>query len=74
MKNKSQRISDNPRAILVTKAHKLFDPLWQKGKFLNRESAYYWLANKLDISPANCHFGNMTEDQLKQAIKVIKKF
>ena len=74
--------TDRPRGtIMVSKelgqarvlAHKAFDPLWTSGKaqrFKKREQAYAWLARKLKIPEAQCHFGEFDMETCQKAIKV----
>lgn len=52
------------------KAKNLFNPLWMNGE-MARSYAYIWLAKKMKIAPAVCHFGLFDEAQCKQAVEII---
>lgn len=39
------------------KAHAAFDPLWKFKFYESRKAAYAWLAEKMEISKAECHIG-----------------
>lgn len=53
--------------------HDLFDEMW-KGKpkaQKKRKDLYAWLADQMDISFEECHFGYFDIDQLRQAYKLL---
>lgn len=47
-----------------------FNALWQGGR-MSRTEAYSWLAGKLNIPVAACHFGWFDEVQCSSAVKVL---
>ena len=53
------------------RAHDAFDPLW-KARHMSRQSAYKWLAEKLGISPANCHIGMMDVDGCNAVVAAVE--
>lgn len=59
------------RAVRVLRkdAHIVFDQLWQSG-LLTRSAAYLWLADKLNISVAECHISLLSMAQLKRTIAI----
>lgn len=52
--------------------HQWFDKLWTNRK--TRDELYTKLANELGITRAECHFSNMSETQLDQALHFIKRW
>lgn len=62
---------------LRKRAHAVFDPLWAAkmhrdgcGKSAARSAAYKWLAGHLGIPARECHISWMTDDHLKQIIRL----
>ena len=60
------------------KCHSLFDLKWKnestsKKRHIARRKAYKELANKLNISIYDCHFGYFTLDMLNKAYAILKK-
>lgn len=53
-------------------AKERFNALWKEGG-LTRTEAYGWLASKLDIPQAACHFGWFDEPQCKAALAVLDR-
>ena len=51
------------------KCHTLFDELWETPSA--RSKAYAWLAEKLGIAKADCHFGYFDLPMLKRAYEVL---
>lgn len=47
-----------------------FNPLWQTGQMTRRE-AYTWLAARLDIPVATCHFGWFDEAQCQKVLAAL---
>ncbi len=47
-----------------SRAHWLFDPLWQSNK-LTRTQAYSWLQEKMQLSAEDCHIGIFNLEQCK---------
>jgi hypothetical protein len=45
---------------------KAFEPIW-RDKHLSRKQAYAWLAGKMALSVAECHFGLFEPEQCKAA-------
>lgn len=55
-------------------AHSTFDPLWKFGKFRhNRNAAYQWLAEQMNLPIEQTHIGMFDVGQCKQAINLIYK-
>ena len=63
------RLADAELRIEKRKAHKAFDPLWQKGK-QTRSEAYIWLAKKLEINEDQCHIGMFDSDMCKKVVSI----
>lgn len=57
---------------LVSKAHSLFDPIWQGGE-KSRSKAYRWLSFKMSLPMQAAHFSRMTESQLREAIVMLEE-
>lgn len=55
-------------------AKNLFQGLWMNGGMMNRTEAYSWLADKMNIPYAACHFGWFTIEQCAEATTHLKKF
>jgi len=58
------------------KCHDLFDKKWKneptaKKRHVARANAYKWLAEKLNISIKECHFGYFDMDMLNKAYEVL---
>lgn len=63
---------------LKMKCHELFDMKWkdkptQKEKHIARKKAYSELANEMDVSVDECHFGYFDMDMLNKAYKILEK-
>lgn len=52
--------------------HRLFDPLWQKGK-MKRPEAYKWLAAKLGIKFDECHIGMFDLEMCEKVHMIMKQ-
>lgn len=53
-------------------AHAAFDPLWQHGKFYKqRNSAYAWLAEKMDLPKEETHIGMFGIESCKRVISIL---
>ena len=52
------------------KCHELFDPLWN-GDRKARNELYGWLAEKLGIDHADCHFGYFDMPMLERAYEIL---
>jgi hypothetical protein len=63
------RLANAELRIEKRKAHKAFDPLWQKGK-QSRSEAYIWLAKELEISEDQCHIGMFDLNTCKKAVSI----
>ena len=50
-------------------AHRAFDPLWKEGPF-DRNKAYKWLANQLEIKRADCHIGMFDIEMCRRVVTV----
>lgn len=76
------RLADRELRDLKKEVHNVFDPLWKTGeindiwpKYIpntsNRNKAYKWLSNKMNISEDKCHIGMFNKQQCKEAIKIV---
>jgi len=52
-----------------SQAHKVFDPIW-KSKQMTRSQAYCWLAERMSISPSECHIGMFDVSQCQKVIQI----
>lgn len=52
------------------KTKNLFNPLWQSGQ-MSRSEAYAWLATKMGITVAACHFGWFDAARCEKAIAIL---
>jgi hypothetical protein len=75
------RLANKELRTLKLKGHDLFDPIWKQAwklrrgsKSIHRGAAYKWLANSINISFEDCHFGMMSEEQLTIAIDFLEQF
>jgi len=59
--------------VLKQECHFFFDKLW-RSKLLSRNSAYKWLACKLEIEQAVCHISMLDKCQLLKAIELSKGY
>ena len=54
------------------RAHAMFDPLWQKGRFRRRRNdAYAWLAEKMGLPKEETHIAMFDVPQCKQVIQIM---
>jgi len=54
------------------RAHAMFDPLWQKGRFRRRRNdAYAWLAEKMGLPKEETHIAMFNVPQCKQVIQIM---
>jgi hypothetical protein len=51
----------------------IFDPIWKEGGIMNRELAYFWLADQLGIPRDACHFGLFDEALCIRAFYIIRR-
>lgn len=65
------RLKDKAGRELAKKAHSLFDSLWRGTN--NRSLMYQWLQKQMNLTEKECHFALMTNEQLKQAITILKR-
>ena len=72
-KNPLGRMANKQTRRLRHKAHDAFDPIWQSG-LLSRTDAYNWLAERLNIEPADCHISWLTEEQLKATASYSREY
>lgn len=54
-------------------AHAAFDPLWRSGR-KDRQQAYGWLSEQLEIPMAKTHIGMFDLDLCRRTIEVCRKF
>lgn len=75
-------LADAELRELRKEAHALFDPLWKEKKIhkidpsftpgINaRKKAYGWLSDQMFIEQRNCHFSQMSKQQLRKAIRIL---
>lgn len=54
------------------RAHAMFDPLWQRGRFRRRRNdAYAWLAEKMGLPKEETHIAMFDIPQCKQVIQIM---
>lgn len=58
---------------LKKECHCLFDPIWTKNRWINREQAYGKLATLLGIPIEECHFGFFDKDMLHRCLEILSK-
>lgn len=68
-------LANRPLRQLRSRVHALFDPMWTKArkKHRARQEAYTWLAERLGIPVDDCHVGQFTEGQCRQALDVLRR-
>ena len=66
------RLANGELRAAKMKAHAAFDPLWQAGVFKSRSRAYNWLADKLNLSTAECHIGMFDANTCRRVVEVCK--
>jgi len=54
------------------KAHKAFDPIWEKTPF-TRTQAYRWLAEKLDMTADECHIARFDVETCKKVVEICER-
>lgn len=59
-----------PLRKMRSEVHKLFDPLWKKGK-MSRNEAYSWLADQMNKTKETTHVAMFDEADCKKAISVL---
>lgn len=66
---------DEETASERRRTHAVFDPLWKGGTarcvFGNRNPAYRWLAEEMEIDVKHCHIGMFSAEQCRQARSLI---
>lgn len=63
------RLADAQLRRAKSDAHRLFDPLWQKGK-MKRTAAYRWLAQQMRVDPKDCHIGMFDSEQCRRVAQI----
>lgn len=54
------------------RAHAMFDPLWQRGRYRRRRNdAYEWLAGKMGLTKEETHIAMFDVEQCKQVIQIM---
>lgn len=73
-------VADKKTRAARAKAHKAFDPLWQRKMELHgwtkqsaRQAGYKWLAREMGLRVENCHIGNFTEGQCYRVVRICNK-
>lgn len=64
------RLANNELKKLKKQAHDLFDVYWKNG-LISRQNCYTKLAEKLNISLKECHFGWFDKAELLKAIEIL---
>lgn len=67
------RLADARLRSAKSRAHRAFDPLWQK-ELMTRTQAYAWLANKMGIPAEECHIGMFDIRQCDQTIHLCARY
>jgi len=67
------RLANKELRELKKECHSLFDPVWQKNKNIARGTAYKRLAELLEISVNECHFGWFDKETLCGAKEIMSK-
>ena len=62
--NRERRRFENSKDI----GHFYFDKIWRDYKAFSRDEAYEWLANMLNVSVSDAHFGNLKKTLYPNAI------
>lgn len=66
-------MADKETRLYRLKAHNEFDKLWAgEDRFMTRTKAYQWLAEQLNIGFEDCHMGQLSLDQLRTTIDLVK--
>ena len=63
------------RGVEVTAAHIVFDRMWRchHNARSARRWCYRWLASEMGLTAEECHFGKMTPEQCRTAIRLCRK-
>jgi len=56
------------------KAHEAFDGIWLRGEPFNRNGAYQWLADTLQIARDECHIGMFGVEECKRVVSAVREF
>lgn len=54
------------------RAHEVFDPMWKHGD-MTRVQAYQWLAQRLQLSEAECHIGEFDVDGCRAVVELMTR-
>jgi hypothetical protein len=65
-------LADASLRKLRSKAHKFFDRMWQQGH-KTRNSAYFWLAEKMGLTRNECHIANFDEEDCRKVIAICQQ-
>jgi hypothetical protein len=70
------RLKNQTSRQLSKQCHALFDPLWREAKSpkAQRGNLYKRLSEAMQIDTNDCHFSQMDDEQLKQAIEILKSW
>lgn len=75
------RLADRELRRAKIRAHDAFDALWrakqareQISKGAARRAGYRWLAEQLQIDPAECHVGMMDVDRCEQVVALCRPY
>lgn len=73
-------LADKEHRILKMQCHGYFDPCWMVGfisrdeQSVRRKACYAKLAESMNLTIDETHFGMFTKDQCKQALEILKKW
>ena len=65
-------LADHPTREARKRAHRKFDPVWQKGH-MTRKEAYAWLATELNMTAEECHISKFTIHACSQTVDACKE-
>lgn len=56
------------------RAHKHFDKLFNKHRFMSRTAAYKWLARAMNIPREECHMSYFNVEQCEEVVRLSKEY
>jgi hypothetical protein len=69
----AMRRMDTPRTRQArVMAHRVFDKLWSNP--YQRRKAYAWLAEKMGLTPRQCHIALFTYEQCHEVVRLVKTY
>lgn len=73
MFHRAKAAPGSPLAQARCAAHSAFDAIW-KGGLMTRSEAYAWLAEQLDVAPADCHMVLFDEATCERVVRLADTF